>query len=91
MSEKKETSQMIGDMQNIMKQVGVSVPLVYFVALPLVFSVLAIILFLPVCCPVCCCTPGVRFRHLQKKIDKKATKYLLKKGTNLQKKSSPYA
>lgn len=78
-----ETSELITDAQNIMKQVGVSMPLVYFVALPLVFSIIAIIFCVPICCPVCCCTPGVRFRHLQKKIDKKATKYLRKKGVTL--------
>ena len=80
MTEEAEMSEIIQKTRNIMKQVGVSIPLVYFVALPLVFSILAIILCVPICCPVCCCTPGVRFRHLQKKIDKKATKYLRSKG-----------
>lgn len=69
---------MITKVRGIMKQVGVSTPLVYYVLLPLVFSILALILFFPVCCSVCCCTPGVRFRHLQKKIDKKSKKYLEK-------------
>ena len=77
--EELDTSKISTQAQELMKKVGISTPLVYFIGLPLVFSILAIICCIPICCPVCCCTPGVRFRHLQKKIDKKATKYLRSK------------
>ncbi|CAL6027893.1 Conserved_hypothetical protein [Hexamita inflata] len=68
----------------------IAMPMIFYILLPLVGMVLAMIFCLPVAFGICCCVPFRRYKRAQKKLDKVSKKFLKAQHIKLPPKSQPY-
>ncbi|CAL6007316.1 Conserved_hypothetical protein [Hexamita inflata] len=68
----------------------IAMPMIFYILLPLVGMVLAMIFCLPVAFGICCCVPFRRYKRAQKKLDKVSKKFLKAQHIKLPPKTQPY-